>query len=78
MTASTAIVTGASEGIRVNSISPGTIETDMMTDSIRQAGQSAPIGRLGQPTDIADTVSWLVSAGAAFVTGTDVTVSGGR
>lgn len=68
----------AGEGIRVNSISPGTIETDMMTDAIRQAGQSAPIGRLGQPTDIAATVSWLVSPEAAFVTGTDVTVSGGR
>jgi NAD(P)-dependent dehydrogenase (short-subunit alcohol dehydrogenase family) len=68
----------AGEGIRVNSVSPGTIETDMTTDAIRQAGQNAPIGRLGQPNDIAATVSWLVSPGAAFITGTDVTVSGGR
>ena len=68
----------AGEGIRVNSVSPGTIETDMTTDAIRKAGQGAPIGRLGRPVEIAGAVAWLVSPNAAFVTGTDVTVSGGR
>jgi NAD(P)-dependent dehydrogenase (short-subunit alcohol dehydrogenase family) len=68
----------AGEGIRVNSVSPGTIETDMTTDDIRHAGQAAPIGHLGRPEDIAGAVSWLVSADAAFVTGTDLTVAGGR
>jgi NAD(P)-dependent dehydrogenase (short-subunit alcohol dehydrogenase family) len=68
----------AGEGVRVNSVSPGTIETDMTTDAIRQAGKQAPVGRLGRPDEIANAVSWLVSDEAAFVTGTDITVSGGR
>lgn len=68
----------AGEGVRVNSVSPGTIETDMTTDDIRRAGQNAPLGRLGQPEDIASAVSWLVSADATFITGTDITVAGGR
>jgi NAD(P)-dependent dehydrogenase (short-subunit alcohol dehydrogenase family) len=41
-------------------------------------GKQAPLGRIGQPDEIAATVSWLVSPEASFVTGTDITVSGGR
>lgn len=68
----------ASEGIRSNSVSPGVIETDMASPDLREdVGKRAPIGRLGQPDDIAATVSWLVSPQASFVTGSDITVSGG-
>ncbi|MER7005296.1 SDR family oxidoreductase [Dactylosporangium sp. NPDC000555] len=69
----------APEGIRVNSVSPGVIDTDMAgeTTGARQAGASSPIGRVGRPDEIANTVSWLVSPAASYVTGTDVTVSGG-
>jgi NAD(P)-dependent dehydrogenase (short-subunit alcohol dehydrogenase family) len=39
--------------------------------------QQSPLGRIGHPDEIAATVSWLVSPEASFVTGTDITVSGG-
>jgi NAD(P)-dependent dehydrogenase (short-subunit alcohol dehydrogenase family) len=70
----------ASEGIRSNSVSPGIIETAMSasTPGIREAiGKQAPLGRIGYPDEIAATVSWLVSPEASYVTGTDITVSGG-
>jgi NAD(P)-dependent dehydrogenase (short-subunit alcohol dehydrogenase family) len=68
----------ASEGIRSNSVSPGVINTDLTPQDLRDSlGKQAPLGRIGQPDEIAATVSWLVSPGASFVTGTDITVSGG-
>jgi NAD(P)-dependent dehydrogenase (short-subunit alcohol dehydrogenase family) len=68
----------APQGIRSNSVSPGVIATDMAAPDLRDAlGKQAPLGRIGQPDEIAATVSWLVSPEASFVTGTDVAVSGG-
>lgn len=67
----------ASEGIRSNSISPGVIDTDMANAEVREMGKQAPLGRLGKPEEIAATVSWLLSPEASFVTGSDITVSGG-
>jgi NAD(P)-dependent dehydrogenase (short-subunit alcohol dehydrogenase family) len=68
----------ASEGIRSNSVSPGVIDTDLVPPELRDVGKRTPLGRLGQPDEIAATVSWLVSPESSFVTGTDITVSGGR
>jgi NAD(P)-dependent dehydrogenase (short-subunit alcohol dehydrogenase family) len=68
----------ASEGIRSNSVSPGVIDTDLVPPELRDVGKRAPLGRIGQPDEIAATVSWLVSPEASFVTGTDIAVSGGR
>jgi NAD(P)-dependent dehydrogenase (short-subunit alcohol dehydrogenase family) len=68
----------ASEGIRSNSVSPGVIDTDLTPQDLRESlGKQAPLGRIGQPDEIASTVSWLVSPEASFVTGADITVSGG-
>ncbi|MET7424794.1 SDR family oxidoreductase [Dactylosporangium sp. NPDC005555] len=69
----------APEGIRVNSVSPGVIDTKMTAATLgaKQAAASSPLGRVGRPDEIADTVSWLVSPAASYVTGTDITVSGG-
>ncbi|GAA2575625.1 SDR family oxidoreductase [Dactylosporangium fulvum] len=69
----------APEGIRVNSVSPGVIDTAMSaeTPGAKQAAATTPLGRVGRPDEIADTVSWLVSPAASYVTGADVTVSGG-
>ena len=67
----------ASEGIRSNSISPGVIDTDLVNAELRDMGKQAPLGRLGRPEEIAATVSWLLSPEASFVTGSDITVSGG-
>ena len=68
----------ASEGIRSNSVSPGVIDTDLVNPDLRDVGKQAPLGRIGRPDEIAATVSWLVSPEASFVTGADITVSGGR
>jgi NAD(P)-dependent dehydrogenase (short-subunit alcohol dehydrogenase family) len=69
----------APEGIRVNSVSPGIIDTEMAaaTPGTKEAAASSPIGRVGRPNEIADAVSWLISPAASYVTGTDITVSGG-
>jgi NAD(P)-dependent dehydrogenase (short-subunit alcohol dehydrogenase family) len=67
----------ASEGIRSNSVSPGVIETAMATPDFRDMGQQSPLGRIGQPEEIAATVSWLISPEASYVTGSDIPVTGG-
>lgn len=65
------------EGIRSNSVSPGVIETGMSTSDFRDWGRQSPLGRTGQPDEIAATVSWLISPEASYVTGTDISVTGG-
>jgi NAD(P)-dependent dehydrogenase (short-subunit alcohol dehydrogenase family) len=67
----------ASEGIRVNSVSPGVIATDMVFPEAKEAGAHSPLGRMGRPEEVATTVSWLISPAASYVTGSDITVSGG-
>ncbi|QEC49738.1 SDR family oxidoreductase [Baekduia soli] len=73
----------APKGIRINSVSPGVIETGINrgtlgTEAIRGATIGiTPLGRLGQPEDIARTVLYLVSPLGAFVTGTDLVTDGG-
>lgn len=67
----------ASEGIRSNSISPGVIETTLLTPDVRDLAKQSPLGRVGQPAEIAAAVSWLISPEASYVTGSDITVAGG-
>ncbi len=69
------------KGVTVNTISPGYIETSM-TASIRPdilEGMIAgtPVGRLGQPEEIASLVAWLASEESAYATGADFSVNGG-
>jgi len=71
----------ASRGITVNTVAPGFIETDMtkaLTDEQRAVTLSAvPAGRLGDPKEIAATVAFLASDGAAYINGETIHVNGG-
>lgn len=68
-------------GIRVNAVAPGYITTDMtaaLTEEQREAMRaSTPLGRLGEPEDVAGAVAFLCGPDAAFVTGSVLTVDGG-
>ena len=80
----TAALEYAKQGIRVNCICPGVIRTPMMermltrTPELEQQYIAAePIGRLGLPEEVAESVVWLCSDAASFVTGHTMTVDGG-
>jgi NAD(P)-dependent dehydrogenase (short-subunit alcohol dehydrogenase family) len=77
----------AQKGVRVNAISPGGVETEMMqrsagTPEEESAGRTFfrnlhPVGRFATPEEIAATVVFLASPGAAFVTGANLMADGG-
>ncbi|MFE3137881.1 SDR family NAD(P)-dependent oxidoreductase [Streptomyces scopuliridis] len=71
------------DGIRVNAVAPGLINTEMhaaMGDPDRpaRAAPGIPLGRPGEPAEIAAAVAWLLSDDASYTTGTVLRVSGGR
>jgi NAD(P)-dependent dehydrogenase (short-subunit alcohol dehydrogenase family) len=73
----------APEGIRVNGVRPGVIHTDIHASGgepgrAERLGPSAPLGRSGQPGEVANTIVWLLSEAASYITGSIVDVSGGR
>ncbi len=75
------------QGIRVNSVNPGDTNTDMLRDEARQLGEDPstfladaadrPLGRMGEPGEIAAAVVWLASDASSYVTGTALVVDGG-
>ena len=79
----TAALEYAKRGIRVNCVCPGYIQTPMTAPGMRDPDRMAlmiasePIGRMGTPEEVAETVTWLCSDAASFVTGHAMTVDGG-
>ena len=80
----TAALEYAKSGIRVNAVCPGVIQTSMVErvsghrpDVLEKMIAAEPIGRSGQPEEIADAVVWLCSDAASFVTGHPMVVDGG-
>jgi 3alpha(or 20beta)-hydroxysteroid dehydrogenase len=71
------------DGIRVNTIHPGAIATNMLSENVGPnaheiSAQLTPMGRVGQPSEIAGPVIFLLSADSSYVTGAEVAVDGGR
>jgi NAD(P)-dependent dehydrogenase (short-subunit alcohol dehydrogenase family) len=71
-------------GIRVNAVAPGTVGSPWVQRLVSDAGESLddlrarqPMGRLGEPDEIAEAVLYLASDAAAFVTGSVLTIDGG-
>jgi len=70
------------QGIRVNAVAPGVIDTDMSNFAKTEAGREAALGmqalkRIGKPEDVADVVAFLASNGARWITGASIPVDGG-
>jgi len=77
----------AADGIRVNAVCPGAIRTGMMEpfvndqpdpeEAVREIGRRIPLGRVGEPPDIARVVWFLASSDASYITGASIVVDGG-
>ena len=73
----------AGEGIRVVGVAPGIVRTTIHTDAgepgrVERVGPLVPLGRVGEPAEVADAIGWLMSDQASYVTGTTLRVAGGR
>jgi acetoacetyl-CoA reductase len=72
----------ARKGVTVNTISPGYLETRMVTvmpeDALKQVISGIPVGRLGKPAEIAALTAFIASEAAGFMTGSNVSMNGGQ
>lgn len=73
----------AADGIRVNAVAAGFVDTEMHSaagkpNRARELGANVPLGRPAHPDEIAQAVCWLMSPAASYVTGSILSVSGGR
>jgi NAD(P)-dependent dehydrogenase (short-subunit alcohol dehydrogenase family) len=73
----------ANEGIRVNAVAPGLIDTDLHStngapDRLTRLAPSIPMQRPGRPIEVAEGVLWLLSSAASYTTGTILEIGGGR
>ncbi len=72
----------ARDGVRVNVVSPGVTDTPMPRGHASDAevlakGAKIPLGRIGKPQDIAETIAFLISDDSSYITGQDIRVTGG-
>ena len=72
----------AKKGVTVNTVSPGYLATTMVTvvpeDTLARIVAGIPVGRLGQPDEIAALVAFIASDAAAFMTGSNISMNGGQ
>lgn len=73
---------GAGKGITVNAIAPGYVDTDMVRavpeEVLLKIIKTIPVGRLGRPEDIANSVAFLVDDESGFITGSTLSINGGQ
>ncbi|MEO9274524.1 SDR family NAD(P)-dependent oxidoreductase [Marinomonas sp. 5E14-1] len=74
----------AKNGIRVNAVGPGSIDTEMMAgvnanpEAMARVLSRTPLGRVGTPREVGDTVAFLASDKASYITGETIYIDGGR
>src|SRR5699024_7625403 len=72
----------ARKGVTVNTVAPGYLATEMVAavpeETLRRIVSGIPVGRLGEPAEIAALVTFIASDAAAFMTGSKVSINGGQ
>ena len=71
----------ASSGVRCNSVHPGAVETDILfgleEETVTELISTIPMGRSGEPAEVAEVVTFLLSDAASYITGAEIVVDGG-
>jgi NAD(P)-dependent dehydrogenase (short-subunit alcohol dehydrogenase family) len=65
-------------GVRVNAISPGEIETSILSPGTEKIIPQIPLRRLGQPEEVARAIYFLCTDGSSYVTGAEIHINGGQ
>jgi NAD(P)-dependent dehydrogenase (short-subunit alcohol dehydrogenase family) len=75
----------AAQGVRVNAVAPGTIATELAIQAVMGSEEArarvlgrTPLGRLGEPDEVADAVAFLLSPAASYLSGSILVIDGGR
>jgi len=66
------------KGIRVNAIAPGEIDTSILSPGTEKLVDQLPLRRLGTPQEVAETIHFLCTNGASYVTGAEIHINGGQ
>jgi NAD(P)-dependent dehydrogenase (short-subunit alcohol dehydrogenase family) len=73
----------AARGIRVNGVAPGIVRTEIHAaagdpDRLDRVAARVPLGRVGEPEEVAEAIAWLLGDGCPYATGATLRVAGGR
>ena len=65
-------------GVRVNAIAPGEVQTNMLSEGTNQIVAGLPLGRIGQPSEVADAIYFLCLTSSSYMTGDELSINGGQ